>query len=95
MSSLKARVHNGRLLLDEATDLPDGEVVYLQPVGGVAVAEGQDEFDEAAEPDDPGHDAAWGGVIERRLQDALDGRVEPVDAKTATARVREAIERRR
>jgi hypothetical protein len=32
MQPLKARVHNGRLLLDEPTDLPEGEVVYLQPV---------------------------------------------------------------
>jgi hypothetical protein len=32
MQSLKARVHNGRLVLDEPTDLPEGEVVYSQPV---------------------------------------------------------------
>ena len=32
MAPLKARVHNGRLLLDEPTDLPEGEIVYLQPV---------------------------------------------------------------
>ena len=32
MQPLKARVHNGRLVLDEPTDLPEGEVVYLQPV---------------------------------------------------------------
>ena len=32
MTPLKAHVHNGRLVLDEPTDLPEGEVVYLQPV---------------------------------------------------------------
>ncbi len=37
MSPLKARVENGRLLLDEPTDLPDGTVVAL-----VADDEGDD-----------------------------------------------------
>jgi hypothetical protein len=32
MQPLKAHVHNGRLVLDEPTDLPEGEVVYSQPV---------------------------------------------------------------
>ena len=32
MQPLKAHVHNGRLVLDEPTDLPEGEVVYLQLV---------------------------------------------------------------
>jgi hypothetical protein len=32
MQPLKAHVHNGRLVLDEPTDLPEGEVVLLQPV---------------------------------------------------------------
>jgi hypothetical protein len=41
MLPLKARVHNGRLVLDEPTDLPEGAVVELVPVG-----EG------GAEPDD-------------------------------------------
>ena len=31
----KARVHNGRLLLDEPNDLPDGEVVELIPAAEV------------------------------------------------------------
>jgi hypothetical protein len=29
MQTLKAHVRNGRLLLDEPTDLPEGDVVYL------------------------------------------------------------------
>jgi len=32
MQALKARVQNGRLVLDEPTDRPEGEVVYLRPV---------------------------------------------------------------
>lgn len=35
MQPLKAQVRNGRLLLDEPTDLPDGDVVYLQLVDGI------------------------------------------------------------
>jgi len=34
MQPLKARVKNGRLVLDEPTDLPEGEVVDLVPVVG-------------------------------------------------------------
>jgi hypothetical protein len=30
--SLTARVHNGRLVLDEPTDLPEGEIVQLEIV---------------------------------------------------------------
>ena len=45
MQLLKAHVHNGRLLLDEPTDLPDGEVVYLQLVEGL-VADGVDDLDD-------------------------------------------------
>lgn len=41
MQALKARVHKGRLVLDEPTDLPEGEVVYLLPAGG------DDEMDDA------------------------------------------------
>jgi hypothetical protein len=31
MQPLKARVHNGRLVLDEPTELPEGEIVELVP----------------------------------------------------------------
>jgi hypothetical protein len=37
MQPLKARVQHGRLVLDEPTDRPDGEIVYL-----VALDEGDD-----------------------------------------------------
>lgn len=45
MQPLKAHVHNGRLVLDEPTELPEGEVVYLRPVEA-AVCEQDDGFDE-------------------------------------------------
>jgi hypothetical protein len=32
MQALKAHVHNGRLVLDEPTDLPEGREVELVPV---------------------------------------------------------------
>ncbi len=31
MQALKAQVKNGRLVVDEPTDLPEGEVIYLVP----------------------------------------------------------------
>jgi hypothetical protein len=34
MQPLKAQVHNGRLVLDEPTDLPEGTEVELMPVDG-------------------------------------------------------------
>jgi hypothetical protein len=34
MQPLKAHVKNGRLVLDEPTDLPEGEVVHLQLADG-------------------------------------------------------------
>ena len=46
MSPLKARVHNGRLMLDAPTDLPEGEVVYLQPMEGIIADDGDDLDDE-------------------------------------------------
>jgi hypothetical protein len=35
MQPLKAHVHNGRLVLDEPTDLPEGEVIELVPLDDV------------------------------------------------------------
>ena len=41
---LQARVKNGRLVLDEPTQLPEGEVVYLELVD--VVADDRDDLDE-------------------------------------------------
>lgn len=49
MEPLKAHVKNGRLMLDEPTDLPDGKVVYLTRVEElVVVDDDDDESDRAA-----------------------------------------------
>jgi hypothetical protein len=45
MQPLKAHVHNGRLVLDEPTDLPEGEVVELVPLDQV-LARGGDYLDD-------------------------------------------------
>ena len=45
MQPLKAHVHNGRLVLDEPTDLPEGEVVELVPLDEV-LANGGDYLDD-------------------------------------------------
>ena len=46
MQPLKAQVRNGRLLMDEPTDLPDGDIVYLQLVDGIVSVDGDDRDDE-------------------------------------------------
>lgn len=43
---LKAHVKNGRLVLDEPTDLPEGAEVTLSIVGGDGVDDGGDYDDE-------------------------------------------------
>ena len=40
---------------------------------------------------DPGHEAAWTEVIDRRVQDLQEGRVEPIDGSITMARAREAV----
>jgi hypothetical protein len=45
MQPLKAYVHNGRLVLDEPTDLPEGEVMYLQPADAIT-SDADDDFDD-------------------------------------------------
>ena len=46
MQPLKAHVHNGRLVLDEPTELPEGEVVYLQLLDAIVAVDGDDLDDE-------------------------------------------------
>jgi hypothetical protein len=50
MHAMKAQVKNGRLILDEPTDLPEGEVVYVRLVDGIVPAgeDGMDEQERAA-----------------------------------------------
>jgi hypothetical protein len=44
MSAIKAHVKNGRILVDEPTNLPDGEVIDLVPLDEV-LARGGDYLD--------------------------------------------------
>jgi hypothetical protein len=46
MQPLKAQVRNGRLVLDEPTDLPEGEIVELVPLNDILGMEGDDLDDE-------------------------------------------------
>jgi len=46
MQALKAHVQNGRLVLDEPTDLPEGEVVELVPVVNDVLACDHDDLDD-------------------------------------------------
>lgn len=48
MQALKAHVKGGRLVLDEPTDLPEGEVVELVPVDEVAMDDDERERLDAA-----------------------------------------------
>ena len=66
MSELKARVTNGRLVLDEATDLPEGTEVDLVPA---------DWWDDLGDDDRRKLDEA----LARSQQDADAGRTTPAD----------------
>lgn len=46
MQPLKAHVKNGRLVLDEPTDLPEGEVIERVPLVDLLSADEQDDLDE-------------------------------------------------
>jgi hypothetical protein len=71
MQPLKARVSNGRILLDEPTDRPDGEVVELVPLDEVLAAGG-----DYLDPEDRRrlHEA-----LERGLEDVKAGRTIPAE----------------
>jgi hypothetical protein len=72
MQPLRAHVANGRIVLDEPTDLPDGEVVELVPVDEVLAAGG--DYLDAEE--------------RRRLNRAIDRGLEDVKAgRTVSAHV--------
>ena len=64
MPGLRARVHNGRLVVDEPTDLPEGTVLDL------VVDDEGDDMDEAER-------AALDASISRALDAARCGKVRP------------------
>jgi hypothetical protein len=66
MLPVKAQVRNGRLIVDEPTDLPEGEVIYLVP------ADDEDQLDEQER-------AALDAALEASFADAEAGRVYDAD----------------
>lgn len=76
MPALKARVENGRLKLDEPTDLPEGTVVPLE------IADDWDDLDDAERSEL--HEA-----IRKGIEDMEAGRT--VDAKKAIAELRSRL----
>ncbi len=78
MQPLKAHVHNGRLVLDEPTDLPDGEVVERVPVDEV-LANGGDYLDDEER-------AALHAELEASLAEAKAGKL--IDADEVLAELR-------
>ena len=75
---LKAHVQNGRLVLDEPTDLPDGEIVELVPVDEV-LANGGDYLDAEER-------AALHAELEASLAEAKAGKL--IDADEVLAELR-------
>jgi hypothetical protein len=79
--ALKARVENGRLKLDEPTDLPEGKLVELVPLDEVFLG-GGDDLDDAER-------AALHESIHEGIEDSEAGRT--VDARKAIAKLRSRL----
>lgn len=75
---LEARVHNGCLMLDEPTDLPEGEIVELVPLDEV-LDSGGDYLDDEDR-------TRLHASIERGIADVKAGRT--VDGREVIARLR-------
>jgi hypothetical protein len=69
MQPVKAIVHNGRLVIDEPTSLPEGEVIYLKPVDAI-VGEGDDDFGD--DEREALHRALDEGIAAARAGDHVD-----------------------
>ena len=70
MQPLKARVRNGRLVLDEPTDLPDGEIVELVPVNE-QLAHDHDDLDD--EERERLHDSLRESIRQMEAGELIDG----------------------
>lgn len=81
MQPIRAHVKNGRLMLDEPTTLPEGQVVYLQPIEGLVVTEAEDR--------DGDDRAALHAELEASLAEAEAGEV--VDFSRALADLRQRL----
>ena len=74
MAPLKARVRNGRLVLDEPTALPEGSEVELVPLA--------DDWDDLADEDR----ARLHAALEASEEDVAAGRVVPAEDVIAEVR---------
>lgn len=81
MQILKAYVHNGRLVLDELTDLPEGKVVELVTLAD-ALASGADDLDDEER-------AALHRELEASIEEADAGQT--VDLAQVLAELRERV----
>jgi hypothetical protein len=79
MHSLKARVRNGRLVLDEPTDLPEGKIVELVPADESLVLDRDDGLHEEER-------AALNHELEASIADAKAGNL--IDANEVMAELR-------
>ena len=70
MQAMKARVKNGRLVLDEPTDLPEGEEVDLVPLDDV-LANGGDHLDD--EERKRLHESLREGIRQMKAGETIDG----------------------
>ena len=72
MQPLRAHVHNGRLVLDEPTDLPEGDVVELVQLDEVLKNGGDDLDDEERAALDPAIEESFADEEAGRLVDVAD-----------------------
>ena len=70
MPPLRAKVHNGRLILDEPTDLPEGEVVELVPIDQM-LAHGGDYLDD--EEREQLHESIQESIDQMKAGNLIDG----------------------
>lgn len=69
MQPLRAHVRNGRLILDEPTDLPEGETVVLVPLDSVSALE----FDELDDDErERLHESLREGVRQMKAGQTID-----------------------
>ena len=85
VAAYKATVKAGRLVLDEPTDLPDGEVVHLVAVGD-ALDDG--DWDPSEDDMDDEERARLHEALDRGLADAKAGRTVDADEVIRSLRAR-------
>lgn len=78
MQPLKAHVHNGRLVLDERMDLPEGEEVELVPLDDV-LANGGDYLDD--EERERLHESLRESIGQMKAGETIDAAVAPAELR--------------